>query len=160
MMNVEDSVLDEIDRRVREFIPLAQTLLEEKTDSAAALAQEKLNAVWDVIFSLPVYRDLEMDEECNYHTLQRLMADEEKWAQVQDPSSEGYEMYQGMLEGLSGFADSLRRFRQQITVMAEKYFEPLERRNSNAYAKAYSRFYADMISVNAWVFNEEFEQNF
>ena len=74
-----------------------------------------------------------MDEGCNYRTLQRLMADEEKWAQVQDPSSEEYEMYQGMLEGLFGFADSLRRFRQQITVMTEKYFEPLERRNSNAY---------------------------
>ena len=69
-------------------------------------------------------------------------------------------MYQGMLEGLSGFADRLRRFRQQITVMTEKYFEPLGRRNGSAYAKAYSRFYADMISVNAWVFNEEFEQNF
>ena len=30
MMNMEDSVLGEIEQRVREFIPLAQTLLEEK----------------------------------------------------------------------------------------------------------------------------------
>ena len=84
VVNLEEAVLSEIDQRVNRFIPAALTLLEEKTDSAATLAQEKLNAVWDMVFSLPVYRDLKMDEECNYHTFQRLMADEEKWAQVQD----------------------------------------------------------------------------
>ena len=160
VMNLEDAVLDEIDRRVGEFIPLARALLTEKADSAAALAQEKLNAVWDVVFSLPVYRDLKMDEACNYHTLQRLMADREQWAEVQDPSSEGYEVYQGMLDGLADFADSVRRFRQQINVMTEKYFEPLERRNSYAYADAYSRFYAEMLSIGAWYFDEDFEQSF
>ena len=59
--------MNDIDQRVNAFIPAALTLLEEKTDSAADLAQEKLNAVWDIVFSLPVYRDLKMDEECNYH---------------------------------------------------------------------------------------------
>ena len=160
VMNVEDSVLDEIDRRVKEFIPLAQALLTEKTDSAAALAQENLNAVWDAVFALPVYRDLKMDEECNYHALQRLMADGEKWAQVQDPSSEGYEMYQRMLLGLASFTASLRRFRQQITVITERYFEPLKRRSSGAYAEAYSYFYSDMIYADALLFREEFEQSF
>ncbi len=160
VMNLEDAVLDEIDRRVGEFIPPAQALLTEKTDSAAALAQEKLNAVWEVIFSLPVYRDLKMDEACNFHTFQRLMADGEQWAEVQDPSSEGYEMYQGMLDGLADFADSVRRFRQQVAVMTEKYFEPLKRRNSGAYAEAYSRFYAEMLSIGAWYFHEDFEQSF
>ena len=56
-MNLEEAVLNEIDQRVNTFIPAALTLLEEKTDSVAALAQEKLNAVWDAVFSLPVYRD-------------------------------------------------------------------------------------------------------
>ena len=70
------------------------------------------------------------------------------------------EMYQGMLLGLAGFAESLRRFRQQIAVMTERYFEPLKRRNSDAYAEAYSYFYADMISIDARFFHEEFEQSF
>lgn len=50
LLNLDDAVLDEIDRRVKAFIPAAQNLLAEKTDSAAALAQEKLNTVWDLIF--------------------------------------------------------------------------------------------------------------
>ena len=82
ILNLDEAVLDEIDRRARELIPAAMDLLKEKTDSAAALAQEKLNAVWNIIFSLPVYRDLKMDEECNYHTLQRLKADTAKWAEL------------------------------------------------------------------------------
>ena len=100
IMNLDESILNEIDRRVRELIPAAQALLKEKTVSVAALAQERMNAVWDMIFSLPVYRDLSIDEETNYRTFQRLMADEEKWAQVQDPFSEGYSIYQGMLAAL------------------------------------------------------------
>ena len=47
-----------------------------------------------------------MDEPCNYHMFQRLMADEEKWAQVQDPASEGYAWYQGMLIELVCFAET------------------------------------------------------
>ena len=88
MVNLDEAVLNEIDQRVAAFIPAALALLKEKTDNAAALAQERLNAVWDIVFSLPVYRDLKMDEECNYHTFQRLMEDKENWAQVQDPASE------------------------------------------------------------------------
>jgi len=159
IMNLDETVLDEIERRVRTLIPAAHTLLIEKTDSVAVLAQEKLNAVWDIMFSLPVYRDLKMDEECNYHTYQRLMADRGKWAQVQDPTSEGYAIYQGMLTGLSSFVSSLRDFQKQITVMTEQYLEPLERRNSGTYAEAYSRFYAQMISRRARLFGDEFEQS-
>ncbi len=160
IMNTEETVLDEIDQRVRALIPAAQALLTEKTDSAAALAQERMNAVWDIVFSLPVYRDLKMDEACNYHTFERLMADREKWAQVLDPTSESYTKYQGMLAALACFANDLHRFRQQITVMTEKYFEPLKRRNSGAYAEAYSYFYADMLTIDAWLFGEDFEQSF
>ncbi len=55
------------------------------------------------------------------------LTDEEKWAQVQDPISEGYAMFQGMLTALLCFADRLRAFRQQIALMADHYFEALKR---------------------------------
>lgn len=160
IVNLEEAVLSEIDQRVNRFIPAALTLLNEKTDSAAALAQEKLNAVWDAVFSLPVYQDLKMDDPCNYHTFERLMADEEKWGQVQEPTSEGYAIYQGMIASLGCFTDNLRRFRKQIAGMTERYLEPLGRRNSDAYADAYSRFYADMICVSAQILGEDFGQSF
>ncbi len=159
MVNLNEAVLNEISQRVNTFVPAALAMLEEKTDSAAAFAQERLNAVWDIVFSLPVYRDLKMDEECNYHTFERLMADEEKWAQVQDQASEGHAIYQGMIAGLVCFVDKLQRFRKQIAGMTERYLELLNWRNSDAYADAYSRFYADMICVSAQ-FGEDFDQSF
>lgn len=159
IMNLDEQVLHEVDRRVREFVPAAQALLAEKTDSAAASAQEKLNAVWDVIFALPVYRELKMDVESNYHTFERLLADGEKWTQVQDPASEGHAIYQGIIAGLLCFSGGLMGLRQQIAVMMEQYFEPLERRNSGAYAEAYSAFYAHMLSVSVHLFGEDFAQS-
>ena len=71
--NMDEEVLSEIDRRVEALIPAARELLTEKTNNAAAFAQEKLNAVWDIIFTMPVYRDLNMDLELNYHLLERLV---------------------------------------------------------------------------------------
>lgn len=160
ILNLDESVLDEIDRRVREFIPAAQTLLSEKTDSAATLAQERLNAVLDVVFALPVYRDLPMEGENSYHLFELLMADTEKWAQMSEPTSTGYVMFQGMLASLACLADSLRGFRQQIDLMARQYFEPLKRRNVNAYAGAYSFFYAHMLAAGDQLFHESFQQSF
>ena len=158
ILNLGEAVLDEIDRRVRDLIPAAKDLLTEKADSAAALSQERLNAVWELIFALPVYRDLKMGELCNYHTFQRLMADKEKWAQVQDPTLEGCAKYQGIMIGLICFAEGLRSFRQLIGKMTGKYLEPMEHRNSFAYAEAYSDFYAQMLSAGVQVFGNDFEQ--
>ena len=160
VMNLNESVLKKIARRAKVCVSAAADLLTKKTDSAAAFAQERLNDVWDLVFTLPVYRDLNMDKEVNYHTFQRLMADPEKWAQVQDPNSEGHTIYQGMLVELARFADRLLDFRGQVHGMTERYFEPLERRNSDAYAEAHADFYSQMIFVNARLFNEDFEQSF
>lgn len=158
ILNLDESLFDEIGQRVNDFIPAARNLLIEKTDSAAALAQERLNAVWELIFALPVYRDLKMDEPCNYRTFQRLMADKEKWAQVQDSTSEGHAEYQGVLIDLILFAEQLRDFRQLIDLIAEKCLELLEHRNSFAYAEAYSYFYVQMLSAGVQVFRDDFEQ--
>lgn len=152
ILNLDEAVFDEIARRVRELVPAARDLLTEKTDSATALAQERLNAVWELIFALPVYRNLKMDEPCNYHTFQRLMADKEKWAQVQDPASTGYAKYQGMLMELISFAERLRGLRQLIDMMVDKCLEPLKHRNRSAYAEAYSNFYMQMLSAGVQIF--------
>lgn len=159
ILNLDESLFDQINQRVKEFVPAARKLLTEKTDSAAALAQKRLNAVWELIFALPVYRDLKMDEPCNYHMFQRLMADKEKWAQMQDPASEGYAKYQGMMFELACFAERLRGVRQLIALIEKKCLEPLKRRNSGAYAEAYSYFYIRMLSAGMQVFGDEFEQS-
>lgn len=69
-------------------------------------------------------------------------------------------MYQGMIAGLENFAHDIRELRKQFQTMTENYFEKLERRNAAAYADAYSYFYADMFTVAANVFGEDFSQSF
>ena len=63
VLNLDSEVLTEIDRRIDDFMSAVWTLLQEKTDSAASSAQERLNAVWDLVFELPVYRNLSLDME-------------------------------------------------------------------------------------------------
>lgn len=49
VLNLDGEILTEIDRRVDDFMSVAWTLLQEKTDSAARSMQERINAVWDLI---------------------------------------------------------------------------------------------------------------
>lgn len=159
--NVDEEVLNEIDRRVEEFIPAGAGRCSRKKQTAAvAFAQKKLNAVWNIIFTMPVYRDLNIDLELSYHSLERLYEQKDKWAQVQDMHSEGHEIYERMLDDLAHFADRVRALRLQLRIMTEKYFEPLKRRNSAAYGTAYSSFYADMLRTGALFFGEDFDQKF
>lgn len=159
IMNMDETVLDEIDRRVEEFVPAAWALLPKKTNSAPASAQKKLNAVWDLIFAMPVYRELNMDLEVSYHAIERLYADKAKWEQVKKSHSEEREIYRGMISELESFTGKVRLLRRQIGIMAEQYFEPLKRRNSKAYGEAYADFYSDMFRVSAGVFQEDFKQS-
>ena len=78
-------------------------------------------------------------------------------SEVQNPASEGYAMYQGMIMELFCFAERLRELRQFIAIMEKNCLEPLKRRSREAYAEAYSHFYARVLSAGAQVFGNEFE---
>ena len=110
--------------------------------------------------TVPVLLDLNMVLELSYHLLERLYEQKEKWEQVQEVHSEGREMYERMINDLAHFADRVRALRLQLRIMTEKYFEPLKRRNSEAYGTAYASFYADMLRTGALFFDEDFDQRF
>ena len=160
VMNMDGAVIGEIVRRAADFGEAAHALLEEDTNAAAQLAQEKLNAVWDVVFSLPVYRDLLMDRDYTHRLIELLLADREKWAQVRTPGSSAAAQYERMILELLRFPQYLAAFRQQLSIMTERYFEPLKRRGSCAYADAYAEFYTDMLRVAAAIPGEDFDQSF
>lgn len=161
VLNLDGKVLTEINRRVNHFISVVWTLLQEKTDSAARSAQERLNAVWDLVFDLPVYRSLRLDTETARNLFPDLLSDRAKWSEVLDVDSEGHRMFEDLLSGLEYFAESLRNFRGQLNGMLELYFEPLARRNAEAYAEAYAAYFTNMAAAGGLFFPEqEFEQGF
>ena len=136
-------------------------LLQEKTDSAARSTQERLNAVWDLIFDLPVYRSLHLDTATARNLFPALLSDQTKWTETLDVDSEGHRMFEDFLSGLEYFSESLRNFRGQIQGMLELYFEPLSRRGSEAYAEAYATYFTDMTAAGKLFFQEqEFAQSF
>ena len=161
VLNLDSEVLTEIDRRVDDFMSAVWTLLQEKTDSAASSTQERLNAVWDLIFALPVYRSLHLDTEAARNLFPALLSDRTKWAETLDVDSEGHRMFEDFLSGLEYFSESLRNFRSLIQGMLELYFEPLSRRGSEAYAEAYAAYFTDMAATGGLFFQEQkFSQSF
>ena len=161
VLNLDREILTEIDRRVNHFMSTVYGLLQEKTDSAARSAQERLNAVWDLVFDLPVYRSLRLDTETAQSLFPDLLSDRTKWSEVLDVDSEGHRMFEDFLSGLEYFAESLRNFRGQLDGMLELYFEPISRRNAEAYAEAYAAYFTDMAATGELFFpGQEFSQSF
>ena len=161
ILNLDDAVLAEIDRRINDFMSAAAAIFTEKPDSAAASAQEKLNAVWDLVFELPLYRDLEMDLDTAHNLFPLLFSDQEKWNEALDVNSEGHAMLEDFLNGLEYFPESLRNFRGQIAGMLALYFEPLKRRGAEAYAEAYAQYFTDVDTAGRVLFDAPpFAQSF
>ena len=161
ILNLDDALLTELDVLISKLTPAMKELLEAKTDSAARSAQELLNAVWDVVFTMPVYRDLNMDRFSAYNLFPLLIADQEKLEETLVEGSEGHAMFRQMMDGLEYFPESLRVFRGQVTGMLELYFEPLTRRSAEAYATAYWQYFNDMTTAGSLLFDyDSFEQSF
>lgn len=160
ILNLDSTVLTELDRRIGKVMPAVKKLFLEKIDSAAHSAQELLNAVWDLVFTMPLYRDLKMDMFTSYNLFPLLLADEGKWNEVLDAKSEGHAMFQKLLDGLEYFPESIRTFQGQLSGMLDFYFEPLTHRNVDAYANAYARYFSEMRAVEGVFGDGPFAQSF
>ena len=161
ILNLGEGTLEEIDERINRFLPEVQKLFQEKTDCAAHTAQEYLNGIWDLVFELPVYRDLDLDISTSYNLFLPLLSDPDKWQEVLDIQSEGRRMFDGFLAGLKRFSDNLRNFRGQTAGILELYFEQLPRRNQETYAKAFTTYFSSMRSAGSLFYpGEEFEQSY
>ena len=107
ILNLDGEILTEIDRRIDDFMSAVWTLLQEKTDSAARSAQEQLNAVWDLIFDLPVYRSLRLNTETARNLLPALLSDSAKWSETLDVDSDGHRMFEEFLSELEYFSEAV-----------------------------------------------------
>ncbi len=160
ILNLDDGIPAELDRRIGRLMPAVKEMLGRKTDSAARSAQELLNAVWDIIFALPVYRSLALDRGVAYDMFPFLISDRESWAEMQDEHSEAHAMFRTLMDGLEYFPESLRVFRGQVSGFLELYVEPLKRRSVDAYAAAFTRYYGDMKAVEGLFSDDPFQQSF
>ncbi len=108
-------------------------------------AQEKLWGVWTLVSALPVYRDLDIDWSQPVRQNAPLL--EKFWSLLRQISTERRAEVDGYLRTLTGASELLRIFRKQITLMLDGYFEPLDRRNPEAYAIGMFKFYSDIVTA-------------
>lgn len=161
-LNLDVQILKEIHRRARDFVKDARALFRDKNSGAVIPVQEKLNAVWDIIFDLPFYRSLPLNIYGSRNLFPALLQDKALWDEVMKDGAERNKAFMVFIDKLEYFAQSIENFRGQISNMLELYFEKLPRRNNEAYAVAYAKYFRDMIGGGALLvpgtpFGQEFD---
>ena len=160
ILNMDPELLTRIHEKAQTFAPAVDRLFKEKTHAAAVVAQEKLNDLWDLMLTLPVYRDLNMDLPLSYNFLPIMLEKKEKWSQMQDEKSGPRAMLNSLVEGITTLAQEIQGFQTQIGGILYFYIEPLKRRGAAAYAKAYAQYFHEMKSLEGFSDELSFEQSF
>ena len=145
IMNLEEEVLDGIDQGMKDFYHAVRNVWREDTEESAHQAQEKLRDVWTLVSALPVYRDLDIDWSRPIKQNAPLL--EKLWSRLRQIPPDGQAEVDEYLRTITGAGELLRIFRKQIALMLDGYFEPLDRRNPEAYAVGMFQFYSDMVTA-------------
>jgi hypothetical protein len=154
ILNLDERVPTEIELRTKALQPALEAFMKQPTETAAATAQEKMNAVWDLVFTLPLYRDLGIDREGCYNIFSMLLAEPKNLRDVLTPHSEAHSQFVQVLDLLKEIVQDVRFFQNKVTMMLRMYFEPLKRHNAKFYARAYTYFASDMLCVRQMLTGE------
>lgn len=145
ILNLEEEKLCLIDHGLLVFYRAVQNIWQEDTEESVHLAQEKLRDLWKLVSALPAYKDLDIDwvqpVKQNAPLLETL------WSCLRQIPPEVRAEVEEHLHVLAGVNELLHTFRKQITLMLDRYFEPLEHRNTDAYAAGMFKFYSDMVTA-------------
>lgn len=161
-LNMDEQILRALMERAEDVSPVFRQIMDEPDKSRAIAVQEKLNAFYDVLLSLPPYRDLPMDRYGAYNMFPLLAGQTEKWSEAMTDGTERNRQLRQMLKSYETLPVRLDAFRNQVALTLELDFEDLPRRNGTTYGRAFAKYYQDMHAAGAFFFpdEEEFEQSF
>lgn len=142
ILNIGEEELSAIDRALQDVYRAIRRARKEDTKNSVQIAQEKMQAVWILVSKLPVYRDLHID--WSQPISQNVELTETFWNSLRKIPVTQRGKVGRHLRNLTGVMDLLRVFRQEIMQILDAYLEPVQRRNSEAYATGVYRFYSDM----------------
>lgn len=148
ILNLDDELLVEINRRMLDFILSLLEALDEDAEEMIQPVQEKLAYAWELVSALPVYRDLKIDWGIAHHVIQDIFSNRDLWLQIRSENSEERREFDERFRRVISVGQILQGFRRQVELMVEGYFEPLPSRNADAYAEGYFRFYQDMATLD------------
>ena len=160
VLNLSTEEFDRLCDRTQAFGHAFDRMLERRDARMAEDVQAKFNAAFDVISTLPPYRDLELDAAARtvFLTLRDMP---EEWNEAMRPGTEGNQMIQEFSAKVIALPERMNNFRGQVALMLEFFFEDLTRRGSSEYGRAFDDYYRAMIEGGATFYPfQEFEQSF
>ena len=162
ILNWDAAVLRDLRSRVEAFDAAAKQMLAEPGDETVHAAQRKLNDVFEIVKTLPPYRDLTMDWYGAYNVFPLLYEeDRERWDAAMTEGTPAQHDLQGFLRKITELPERLDVFRTQVMLVLEEHFEGLTTRNGDAYARAYAEYYQSMVAGGVLFYpDREFEQSF
>ena len=108
--------------------------------SSAAEAQQTLNAIWDQLLELPVYklfRHPNMSHEHLMGDFRRLSDEVDGMMTIGTERNKSFNMW---LERLTTLSEDLYHFEHDTHFMLDSYFNDLKQRMPNAYAEAFAHY--------------------
>lgn len=142
ILNIGKEKLLAIDLALQDVYCAMQLVWNENTESSVQIAQEKTKAAWILLSRLPVYRDLHID--WSQPISRNCELTETFWSSFGKTSVLHWGKVSRDLRSLLDVTGLLRDFQQEIMQILDAYLEPVQRRNSEAYAAGIYRFYSDM----------------
>ncbi len=149
-------------RALEKLIPIFNeeftTFLSARDPSSAALAQQALNAVWDVLIQLPVYQQLARFSGGVHNLLRDMKESPELVDEMLTTGTGRSEMLHEWLGRLAKLPDSVCDFILSTQKMLMQYFEDLPARKPENYALAFGR-YKHEVTLNYQMEMEEREDD-
>ena len=154
-LEMDTGLLRKLRDAAADFKPELEVFLATRTASSAAVAQQKLDAVWRVLAQLPAYKNFapySHGSEGLFHSMR------EHPDRTDDSVTEGTNFHRAMthwLDRLERLPDSVSDFIHNTTLMLEDYFEDLPARSPAAYAEAYEKYRRTMNTAFQYAEEED-----
>lgn len=139
-LEMDRSLLWKLKAAVAEFKPVLEVFLAARTASSAAVAQQKLDAVWAVLARLPAYKNFapySHGSEGLFHSMR------EHPDRTDDSVTEGTNLHRAIIhwpDRLERLPDAVDNFIRNTFLMLEDYFVNLPSRSPAAYAEACEKY--------------------
>ena len=114
--------------------------------------QESLNRVFDIIFEIPLYRELDFDRDFTKRfMLHHRDAEPENWEQIY-AAQPNYNstIFFDLIGRVTDIGRSILGFKQYVELICNDYFEPLTSRSPKSYAEALGKFNSDSNMLNSF----------
>lgn len=86
LLTLNSNFFEDLQSKTDDFVPAAREMFASKNANVAAVVQQQLNAVYDLLIELPPYRDIGIDIPMSYHMFPILVEQADKWQEALLPA--------------------------------------------------------------------------